>query len=300
MAKSILSPQFAPLKLDTPMPHTNTRNTIRMIVVALAASVFALADAREARAAVVTFSDLGSFLTALDGSSRTTETYLSVPATTLIGNGTSLNGLTYSFTAGPYSSDFGGAPTAGRISANFNAWGTPGVPDNSLGANRPNPPPFDPNANPQFVSRDGATQFLPGELVTVTANRRITAIGAFFNADPRSADGDVFITLPQLGATAGNKAGTSVVDPNFPARGNTLFFVGLISDTPFTQASFGARDYGNTNQGTLFTLSNLITAPAAAVGAVPEPGTLAVFGGLALVGLAARRKRAASPPATGA
>ena len=82
----------------------------------------------------------------------------------------------------------------------------------------------------------------------------VFAVGIFFNV-AISPDDSLFIKTPDGTATTGG--------PTYDQ--GTLYFSGLISDTPFTTATFG----GDSDIGSGFTVDNLTFAPTA----VPEPSS---------------------------
>lgn len=277
---------------------------VRTLTMAVLAFGLALAAGQPARADVVTYYSEAAFLAAISGA--TTQTYDGPADGTKIGQGGSLGGLTYTFTAGALSNDptvggFG-APF-GQISNGFFSFGDPANPhqfSQSLAAGRPNIPN---PAPPAFVTADGATAFLPGEKVTVTSGTPLYAVGIYFNGDvPFNSDptrpnegtkaGDFYLSVPSLGA-AGLVPNilNAVPDPVYGIGNPTLYFIGLTSTTPFTSVDFGAILPNANTLGSSFTLDNLTTAPALPAGAVPEPATLLVFGGLAAAGLGLRRRR---------
>jgi hypothetical protein len=238
-----------------------------MAVVALAV-VFASTSAGEARADVITFTNSSAFFAALGSAAPTTETYESYSSNPLIPSGGALGGISYSFST-PFSAP--DSPVQGRVSSTY--VGMLGG-NNVLGASRPS-----------LTDSD----YGPGEAITATFASPVRAIGVFFNADPSVVNpGDLTITTSA--GSAGNGLNPIVGQGlNGPALGPTLYFVGLISDTPFTLATFRANP---NNQNLYFTLDNLTTAQIE--GAVPAPANLLVFGVLAAVtGLRYRRRRAA-------
>ena len=101
-----------------------------------------------------------------------------------------------------------------------------------------------------------------------------TAIGVFFNVSP-SAPNSLFIQT--AAGTAGNGPGYDQ---------STLYFVGLISDSPFSSARIGAT----VNAQSGFNLDNLTLATAATP--VPEPASMFLLGsGLLALRMRARRSR---------
>lgn len=118
---------------------------------------------------------------------------------------------------------------------------------------------------------DNTSFFFAGDSMTVTFPFAVDAVGIFFNVG-QSPVGSLTIT------TSAGSAG------NGPAYDqSTLYFVGLISDTPFASATFA----GGLNITSGFNLDNLTYAHA-----VPEPASLLLLG-TGIVGFVARRRRKA-------
>jgi len=254
----------------------------------LAFAVVLLATlASNARADVTTYTSSAAFFAALGSTPSTTETFQGPAPNTLLGamgsNTGSLNGLNYLFSP----PTFGGSQGQGRIDNQYVAFGPTAATAQSLGIWRATTVGGESIVNPGNPSN--ASYFYPGESVTIsrTSSGPIFAVGAFFNGNPATTQaGDFFIQTPV--GTASNALnpvnGTGQANP-------TMYFVGLISSTPFTSATLGftgrqAADGGN--------IDNLTLTGQAVVGAaVPEPATLAVLGGLIAVGggLATRRRR---------
>ncbi len=95
--------------------------------------------------------------------------------------------------------------------------------------------------------------FFPGDSFSVSFSQAVTAVGIFFNANLTPSTSDLFVQTSVGTATTGG----STYDFG------TLFFAGLISDTPFTNATFGSVIGGSS-----FNVDNLTYAP------VPEPLTM--------------------------
>jgi hypothetical protein len=172
------------------------------------------------------------------------ERFESVPVDTLIPSGSFFNGLQYFF---PTS-------TSGRIDDAFSRVG----------------------ASSLALERDGdiATDdfFFPGDVLTVTFPTPIRALGIFFNIGVSPA-GSISITTP---------VGTALNGPDYDL--STLYFVGLISDTPFGSATFSS----------LSTISGWnvdeLTWEAAGT-AVPEPSVaVALLMGLGSIVAAVRQR----------
>jgi hypothetical protein len=235
-----------------------------------------------AKAAVQTFTDSAAFFAALGSTPSFTETYQGPAVNSQIPQGGTLNGLIYNF-----SPPVAGGQGIGRIDGDtptslaYNGFGIGGDPTTiqTLAVFR------DPTG---FGEDPNESVFYPGESFTVTreGGGPFYAIGAFFNGSDPGGDGtqagDYFIETSV--GTAFNDLNAVVGDggPN-----PTLYFVGLISDTPFDSATFGVSP----NSAFGFNLDNL-TFTTQQVGVIPEPATLMVLGGmLSLGGLAYRRRR---------
>lgn len=194
-----------------------------------------------------TFTHSADFLAALGGAPLVTETYETLPLNSLIAAGSTVGQFTYSsFPAG----------VEGRVDNIYNHIGA-----QSLAADRPSNP--------------AVNFFLPGDNFSVTFAQPANAVGVFFNANPTPGSGDLFIATPVGLAGTGGPAGNR----DF----STLFFAGLISDTPFSSAVIGSFGAG---QGSSFNIDNLSFSPT------PEPTTLLLLGStLAGLGLARWKRR---------
>jgi hypothetical protein len=179
--------------------------------------------------------------------------------------------LTYTFSpgVGMFSNPIG------RIDTLYNGFGT-----QTLAAYRsPDTAGEDPNES----------VFYPGESLTVTFPSPVRAVGVYFNGI--NLPGDMLVTQPNdyFITTSNGDTVFNIFNPEFGSSNafpefQSLFFVGLVSDTPFTSATFGASP----NAVAGFNLDNLISA----VDVVPEPATCLVLGGLlATSGLVYRRRK---------
>jgi hypothetical protein len=103
----------------------------------------------------------------------------------------------------------------------------------------------------------------------------VKAVGIFFNANPTP------LNSLQVQTAVGNAGNGAVYDQS------TLFFVGLISDTPFNSATFA----GSAN-GSAYNLDNLTYSPAQTT-AVPDGGDAVILFllGSALLGAFALQQR---------
>jgi hypothetical protein len=196
-----------------------------------------------------TFTSSAEFATALGSAPLTVEGYEGVPVDTVIPSGGSLDGLVYNFNV---------AGQGGRVDDNFNSFGNA-----SLAVER------DGNlATPDF--------FFDGESVRVNFPTDIYAVGIFFNSQVAPASS--FFTATPVGTAF--TGGPTFDNGNF-------YFAGLISDTPFTVASFGAN---GSQSG--FTLDNLAFTTRQPV-PIPTP---ALLPGLIAMGLGMLRRSKTKAP----
>lgn len=200
--------------------------------------------AMPATAATLTFTDPQSFAAALGGTATAVDSYENVALGTVVLSGTNLNGVTYNFSGG----------RTGQVNNAFNRIGT-----RSLEA-------LADNTGPNF--------FIPGNSVTVTFAGPQRAIGGFFNANLSPVD-QLFLAVPGTILTGGGPGDRYDIE--------TLFFLGIISDTPFESATFGALA-GTTG---VFNFDNLTS-----VAYVPEPASWAMMVvGFGCAGWAMRRRK---------
>jgi hypothetical protein len=185
--------------------------------------------------AIISYTSSADFLTALSGRTVSVEDFESQTLNSVITNGSTVNGLTYSGLPGD----------GGRIDNLYNRLGNQSL----------------------AVQRNSNNFFLPGEGLTVGFGGQVDAVGIFFNVSQSLANTLQVITSA---GTAGNGATYDT---------STLYFVGLISDTPFSSANFT----GVTGISSGFNVDNITFAR------VPEPTTVALLG-LGLLGLASIRR----------
>jgi hypothetical protein len=208
-----------------------------------------LSLATSASATTISYTSSAAFLSALGGSAIT-ETYEGLPLNSLIAAGSTVDGITYtSFPSG----------AEGRIDNLFNRIGNQSLALQRGGGN---------------LATTGF--FFPGDAMSVMFASPVDAVGIFLNVGAKS-DGSL---SPVGSLTVTTTAGSAGNGPSYDI--STLYFVGLISDTPFTSATIA----GDSTVATGFNVDNLTYAPVP----IPEPMSLIlVTTGLAT--LAARRRR---------
>ncbi|MBI2825892.1 MAG: PEP-CTERM sorting domain-containing protein [Planctomycetia bacterium] len=200
--------------------------------------------AQTSQATITTYTVSADYFAALGSPPTFLEDYEADPPNTTFGDGL-YHGLTYVFPA----------EVLGRIDDNFNR-----IDFQSLAAERGGGP-----SNPGF--------FFAEESIFVTFPEPVLAAGVFINADEGSDE--YFLGVASLSAAV---ATSGTFDPDFG-----LYFVGLISDTPFTTIEIGA----GVDAPSGWNIDNLTYQ------GVPEPATcgLLVLGALCLA--AGRRWRRA-------
>lgn len=197
-----------------------------------------------AKAATLTFTDPQSFAAALGGARTTVDSYETLALGTVVPTGSRLNGVTYTFNAG----------RTGQINNTYNHIGTRSI--------------------EALADSTGPNFFVPGNSLTVTFASPQRAIGGFFNANLSPVD-QLFLATPNAIVTGGG--------PSDRYDFETLFFLGIISDTPFNTATFGAIA-GTTG---VFNFDNLTS-----VSAIPEPESWAMMiVGFGCAGWAMRRRK---------
>ena len=208
--------------------------------------------AMQAAAGTLTFTDQAAFFAALPGTPSTLD-FEAVPVHTAVPSGATISGISFDYSLGGLTmgivDDFD--TTSGR---------------QSLGQN-------DPGNFDQFVAGDGFEL----DLLAPAAG-----VGLYFitTADPVFA-GDIQLVTPA--GTALNAGTPNLTLPD----GGTAYFVGLISDTPFSQA--GVQFDPGAVGAFLFNVDDITIADPAA-SAAPEPsGWLLCGGALALLAGGLRR-----------
>jgi hypothetical protein len=172
-----------------------------------------------------TFTDPVAFQAAL--TSQTTITFDNLASGTSIPSGTTINGVTYTFNA----AGFAGLATHVFLSVS---------PPNTLGVSR-------------GLGVDGDF-FLAGNSVTLTFAQPINAIGAYFSSNLVAGTAQEFIFISTPSGTA--FSGDALPEGTFGFPANALRFVGLVSDTPFSQATLAITNPSPENVG--FVADNII------------------------------------------
>lgn len=154
---------------------------------------------------------------------------------------------------------------SGRIGNDFNNIGSQGL---------------YPSGDPNF--------FDAGQSFSVTFAAPLRAVGGYFNVAPSASN---VLRLTAAGAVADGGGPSDFADLT------TFYFLGIISTTTFTTATFGAES----DAASGFNFDNLVYSNAPdvpVVPVVPEAATwLMMLTGFAVAGLALRRMRRVSPPA---
>lgn len=198
-----------------------------------------------AHSATQTFNDPNLFQLALGGSFPIVQGFENLPLGIVISDNSIIDGVSYSFLGQPVN--------AGRISNQFNGIGT-----RNLGAD----------------SQLGF--FFPGQIISITFATPVRAVGGFFNIGSGPID-SIFLQTTLFDIVNGG-------GPADRPDTNGLYFLGVISDRPITQALFGTQFTAPTG----FNFDNLVYLSAA----IPEPESWAMMiAGFGIVGGIARRNR---------
>lgn len=211
-----------------------------------------------APAQFVTYTDQAAFLAAIpSGSTTTTTTFDSLTSGTTVANGTAIDGITYTFNPA----------VAGDQLQITNRFATPSSP-NSLGT----------DVTGNFNQITGGS-----DIIDLAFAHPSNAFGLFFTTADAVFAGDLVLTT-----SAGSASNSATASQTFN-DGGKAYFVGFTSSTTVSsvQVAYGS----GTPAGSFFyTIDNVTRSEPAAV---PEPGSLALTGGAALVagGLALRQKR---------
>ncbi len=252
--------------------------TSKLIIIAVSLA----AGITSGQAATVTFTQSAAFFAALSAPAYApsqTETYEGYGTDTEILNGGVLGAYTYSNfpTYGP--ADPQGFLT-GRIDFRDQSGTNAGF--FSVAGGTKSLASFYTETSPALQPK-AADYFFQGDSFVITLPAGTLAIGLFFNTSAANTPlpTDLFInTLVGNATNGGTNFDTTQGNNDALGSTNTLFFVGLISDTPFTSAEIGESLFG----GTGFNVDNLTTA-------TPEPTSLGLLG-LGLAGIAGySRKR---------
>lgn len=247
-----------------------------IIAVSLAAGI------TSAPAATVTFTQSAAFFTALAGpgfAPSQTETYESYGTDTEILNNGGLGSYTYSNFP-----TYGPADPQGFLTGRIDFRDQPGTNAGffSVAGGTKSFASFYTETSPTLLPKS-PDYFFQGDSFIITLPAGTQAIGLFFNTSLANTPlpTDLFINTAVGNATNGG-SNFDTTQGNNDALGSTnnLFFVGLISDTPFTSAEIGESLFG----GTGWNVDNLTTA-------TPEPTSLGLLGlGLAgIVGYSRKR-----------
>jgi hypothetical protein len=162
------------------------------------AAAFLLGISGVASASVITYTSSAAFLAALGEATVTTETYEGLALNSVIANGDTVNGLTYT-----------GFPRGGgRIDNLFDRIDNQSLAVEALAV----------EGSPNF--------FLPGEGFSVGFPEAVNAVGIFFNVGLSPVN---TLRIVTAAGSAGNGAAYDI---------RTLYFVGLIADSLFLTASF--------------------------------------------------------------
>ncbi len=152
------------------------------------------------------------------------EDYETFALGSLIPDGSTANGVTYQFPGG----------LNGLVSNEYNSFGTRSL---------------------QISRTPGFNFFFGGDSITVDFDEPCFAVGVFINANLEVDSSDDFFLQTPVGTV---RTGGLVYDipPFFPHTFPTFFFLGIISDVPFTTATFGSAEL------LVFNIDNLVCAPA--------------------------------------
>jgi hypothetical protein len=172
-----------------------------------------------------TFTDPPAFQAALID--QTTITFDDLGSGTIMPSGMTLSGVTYTFNA----SGFAGLATNAFLAIS---------PPNTLGVSR-------------GLGFSG-DYFFAGDSVTLTFAQPINAIGAYFSSNPVAGTTQRFIFIATPSGTA--FSGNALPEGTFGFQANALRFVGLVSDTPFSQATLAITNPSPNNVG--FVADNII------------------------------------------
>ena len=141
---------------------------------------------------------------------------------------------------------------------------------------------FDTTSGVNYLGIDdgGGEVFLSGDAFTMSFGATINAVGLFVIGSP----GDVLGGDFELTAGAGSVFNAGTPEATL-GDGGEVFFLGLIDTVGFTSAMLESFD--PLQEGLFeFNVDDIVTAAA-----VPEPGTMALFG-LGVLGMAVARRRA--------
>jgi uncharacterized repeat protein (TIGR01451 family) len=162
-----------------------------------------------------------AFQDAIQGlTGKTTITFDNLGQDQDLPNGTTLSGASFTFSA----AGFPGVATDAFLAVSQ---------PQTLGVNR---------GACQSGRRQDCWFFFPGDSVTVTFGQPVKAVGAFFSSNAGAATLQEFITISTPVGTAKNHNALPAGAYGFPA--DSLRFVGLVSEVPFTTATFSSSSFG--------------------------------------------------------
>jgi hypothetical protein len=211
--------------------------------------VTALTVCLSGKAAVTTFTSSSDYYSALAarGIVAIVEGYEAYPSDTLV-NSNAIGGLTYTFPS----------DVSGRVDSTYNHIG-----GKSLAADRG-------TALTDF--------FISGDSIRIDLPKAAFAAGIFINSPVTVSSGDYALRTSTGAAVAGGGAGTYDT--------GTLYFLGLIDDTPFTSVTLeSVEDVRG------FNVDDFSYGVAKTLTAAPEPSTFALLaGGLIAAGFIKRRR----------
>lgn len=210
-----------------------------------------LAATSTASAITATYTDQTSFLGALSGPTSTLN-FDSTASGTTISSGSTLGGITFTYSIGP-------PPTDMMVATGF---------DTTSGSN--------------YLGLDDAgnyDQFIDGDQFTLGFATPINAVGMYFITGDPLINGDI-----QVVTSSGTAVNSSVVNISL-ADGGLAYYIGLVSDTQFTSAAiqYDAGSGGNF----LFNVDDITTS----VVPIPAAVWLFGSGLIGLIGVSRRKEQ---------
>jgi hypothetical protein len=189
-----------------------------------------LALSVSANAAIVTYTDETSFLTALSGPTSTLD-FDSTTAGTLIPSGNSLGGITFTY-------NIGGLDM--KVVDDFDTTS----PNNYLGLD----------------DAGNFDQFIDGDEFTLSFSTPVSAAGMYFITGDPLINGDIHLVT-----SVGTALNSSIVDISLD-DGGMAYYIGLISDTAFSSAAIQYDAGGGGNF--LFNVDDITTSAVPIPGAI--------------------------------